>query len=264
MLGLKTHRWKRIFGTDDRTLIVAFDHPITFGLMEGAERPGELIESLRLAGADAILTNYGIVTHFMEEIGDMGILLRVDGAATDMPEERGPMQLIFDVQDALRVGADAICSMGFPGSRFEREALPYLAGLVSECAEWNVPLMGEMLPAGFEAPDDWWTAERIGDACRVGAEFGVDFIKTAYTGDVESFRAIVDQLYVPVVVLGGSKSKGPQDILTDVAAAMEAGAAGIAMGRNIWRHESPAKMTAALAAVIHDGATVDRALKLLA
>jgi DhnA family fructose-bisphosphate aldolase class Ia len=264
MIGLKIHRWKRIFREDGRALIVALDHASAFGTMEGLERPGEVICKIRAGGADAILTTYGVVTRFAEEIGSLGVVLRVDGGSTMLAQRRGPMQLIYDVYDALRVGADAVGAMGMPGSKFEMETLPYLSDLIAQCAEWNVPVMAEMLPAGFENPAEMWTPENIGHACRIGAELGVDFIKTVYSGDVDSFRAICEQVYVPIVVLGGGKSKDPRDLLSSICEAMQAGASGVAVGRNIWRYAEPEKMTAAIAAIIHEDATVDVALEYLA
>ncbi len=263
MVGLKTHRWNHLFREDGKALIVAMDHPAVFGMMKGIEKPGRVLDEIRAGGADAVLTTYGVVTRFAEQIGDLGILLRVDGGGSSLVKERGPMQLIYDVYDALRVGADAVCCMGMPGSVYESETLPYLSELVSQCAEWNVPVMAEMLPGGFENPAEMWTAENIGHACRIGAELGVDFIKTAYSGDVESFRAICEQVYVPIVVLGGSKSRDPRDLLNGIHEAVQAGASGVAVGRNIWRYPEPDKMTAAIAAIVHAGASVDAALEYL-
>ncbi len=263
MIGLKTHRWNHIFREDGKTLVVAMDHPAAFGMMEGLEKPGQVIRKIRAGGADAILTTYGVVTRFAEEIGDMGIVLRVDGGGSSLAKEHGPMQLLYNVYDALRVGADAVASMGMPGSMYEAETLPYLSELVAQCAEWTVPVMAEMLPGGSENPAEMWTPENIGHACRIGAELGVDFVKTAYSGDVESFRAICERVYVPIVVLGGSKSKDPRDLLNGIYEAMRAGASGVAVGRNIWRYPEPDKMTAAIAAIIHEDATVDAALEYL-
>ncbi len=264
MTGLKTFRWNHIFREDGRALIFAMDHAVMFGCVAGLEKPGEVIRKVRAGGADALLTTYGVCTRFAAAIGDLGLILRVDGGASFLAKDRGPMQLIYDVYDALRIGADAVGCMGLPGSRFESETLPYLSELVSQCAEWNVPLMAEVLPAGFENPAEWWTAENIGHVCRIGAELGVDFIKTAYSGDQESFRSIVEQVYVPIVVLGGSKSPDPRDLLQGIYEALQAGAAGVAVGRNISQYPEPDKITAAIAAIIHEGATVDRALEYLA
>lgn len=263
MLGLKTHRWNHIFREDGKALIFAMDHPAAFGLMRGLEKPGELVRKVRQGGADAILTTYGTSARFPDAIGDMGLILRVDGGSTTLAEERGPMQLIYDVEDALRVGADAVGTMGMPGSRFERVQLPYLSDLIAQAAEWNVPVMAEMLPGGFENPREWWTPENIGHACRIGAELGVDFIKTTYSGDPESFGRIIEQVPVPLVVLGGSKSEDPRDLLENIHGAMQAGARGVAVGRNIAQYREPERMTAAIAAIIHEAASVDDAVALL-
>lgn len=259
----RNRRMNQIFRENGKTLIVAMDHAALFGMMGGLESPGEVIRQVRSGGADAILTTYGVSKQFVEEIGDMGLVLRVDGGLSALAKERGPLHMVYQVQDALRLGADAVGAMGMPGSQFESQMLPYLSELIGRCAEWNMPVMAEMLPGGFENPAEFWTPENIGHACRIGAELGVDFIKTAYSGDVESFRSIVEQVYVPIVVLGGSKSGEPRELLENVHGAMQAGASGVACGRNIYQYEEPEKMVRAVATIIHDGAAVDDALDML-
>jgi len=259
----RNRRMNQIFRENGKTLIVAMDHAALFGMMGGLESPGEVIRQVRSGGADAILTTYGVSKQFVEEIGDMGLVLRVDGGLSALAKERGPLHLVYQVQDALRLGADAVGAMGMPGSRFESQMLPYLSELIGQCEEWNMPVMAEMLPGGFENPAELWTPENIGHACRIGAELGVDFIKTAYSGDVDSFRSIVEQVYVPIVVLGGSKSGEPRELLENVHGAMQAGASGVACGRNIYQYEEPEKMVRAVAAIIHSDAAVDDALDLL-
>jgi len=259
----RNRRMNRIFRESGRSLIVALDHAALFGTMRGLESPGEVIRKVRAGGADAILTTYGVSKQFSAEIGNMGLILRVDGGISALAKERGPLHLTYGVQDALRLGADAVGCMGLPGSRFESEMLWYLSELVGQCAEWNVPVMAEMLPAGFENPAEFWTAEKIGHACRIGAELGADFIKTTYCGDVGEFRRIVEQVYIPIVVLGGSKSKDPRDLLQIISDAVRAGGSGVAVGRNIYQYAEPDKMTAAIAAIVHEGSTVDAALEYL-
>ena len=264
MTGAKdSHRLNHIFRENGKTLIVAMDHAALFGTMDGLEKPGTVLEKVRTAGADAILTSYGISKQFAKEIGGMGLILRVDGGTSSLAQERGPLHLIYRVEDALHLGADAVGTMGMPGSRFEAQTLPYLSELIGQCARWNLPVMAEMLPGGFENPRELWTPKNVGDACRIGAELGADLIKTTYTGDVESFAKIVEQVYVPIVVLGGTKSADPRDLLELVHGANQAGACGVACGRNIFQWQDPAKMVQAIAAITHDGATVDAALELL-
>ena len=95
MEGPKTHRWKRIFRDDGKTVIFAMDHAGMFGMQEGLEKPGQVISKVRAGGADAILTTYGISTRFAEEIGDMGLVVRVDGGNSHLAKERSPMSLVY-------------------------------------------------------------------------------------------------------------------------------------------------------------------------
>lgn len=263
MPGLKAHRLNHIFKEDGKTVIFAMDHAGMFGNMEGLEKPGEVVRKVRAGGADAILTTYGVCTRFAREIGGMGTILRCDGGNSALAAQRTAMKLLFSAEDALRIGADAVGVMGMPGSAHENETLPYLAELIGQCAEWNLPVMAEMLPGGFEKQAELWTPENMGHACRIGAELGVDFIKTNYAGDVNSFCKVCQQAYVPVVVLGGSKAKSARDLLTGIHEAMQAGAAGVAVGRNIYQSGHPEKITAAIVAVVHGGCTVDAALDLV-
>ncbi len=263
MADLKLHRWNRIFNKDGKTVIFAMDHAGAFGMMDGLEKPGEVVKRVADGGADAILTTFGIVKNFSNEIGKMGIVLRVDGGSSKLAKVPGPGSLTLDAYDALRVGADAVGVMGLPGSQFEGSQLSYLAELISQCTEWNIPVMAEALPAGFENPKEWWTPENLGHANRICAEMGVDFLKTTYSGTPDSFKKIMDQLYIPVVVLGGSKGNDVRDLLENIYNSIQVGANGVAVGRNIYQSEHPEKVTAAIVAIVHSGATVDEAMKFL-
>jgi DhnA family fructose-bisphosphate aldolase class Ia len=263
MADLKAHRWNKIFKADGKTVIFAMDHAGAFGMMEGLEKPGEVVKRVSDGGADAILTTFGICKNFGKEIGNMGIVLRTDGGTSKLAKEAACGTLTVGAYDALRIGADAVAAMGLPGSKFEADQLAYLADLISQCTEWNIPVMVEALPAGFENPKEWWTPENIGHANRICAEMGADFLKTQYSGDPESFKKIVSQLYVPVVVLGGSKGSNPRDLLENIYNSIQVGANGVAVGRNIYQDAHPEKITAAIVAIVHHGATVDEAMKFL-
>ena len=100
---------------------------------------------------------------------------------------------------------------------------------------------------------------------RLAAELGADVVKTAYptNGTVDDFRSIVEAALVPVVVLGGAAMGDDTALLTMVKNAMDAGASGIAVGRNVWQHAKPAAVAAALQAIVHDESSVDASLNLL-
>ena len=263
MAGPKTHRWKRIFRDDGKTVIFAMDHAGMFGMQEGLEKPGQVISKVRAGGADAILTTYGISTRFAEEIGDMGLVVRVDGGNSNLAKERSPMSLVFDVPSALRIGADAVGTMGWPGSRFETEMLPYLCELVRQGAEWNVPVMAEMLPAGFENPKEWWTPENIGHACRIGAELGVDFIKTNYTGDPRASGASANRCTSPSSSWAAASPRTRATCSRAFTRPCRPAPAAWPWAATSTSPASPDKVTAAIAAIVHENATVDEAMKRL-
>jgi DhnA family fructose-bisphosphate aldolase class Ia len=122
--------------------------------------------------------------------------------------------------------------------------------LISECHEHGVPVILESLPFGIGRPTDY-TAENIGLAVRAAAELGADMVKTAYPGNRDAFAEIVTSCFVPVIVLGGAPRTDERTFLQDVRDAMEAGAAGVAIGRNVWAHPQPAKMAQTLHEIVH-------------
>ncbi len=256
---MKPRRMRRIFAGDGRTVIVALDHAAYFGPMAGLERPGEVLRAVVEAGADAVLTTAGIAARFGEELGRAGLILRADGGSTVRNPQPAEMRLILSVERALRLGADALACMGMIGFAEEAASLHALANLVEACSRWEIPVLTEMLVRGRDGGKP--TAEDVAFATRIGAELGADFVKTLYVGPPEAYRIVMEACYVPVVVLGGEKATDDRTVLEAVAGAMAAGAAGVAIGRNVWQHPDPAGMVRALVVLVHGGATVDEALK---
>lgn len=119
---------------------------------------------------------------------------------------------------------------------------------------WGLAVMAEAVPGGFDSGPEYRTHESIALAVRVGAELGADFIKTPY---VAGFEHVTRTCYVPVVILGGAKRGSERDMLAEIKAAVDAGGAGVAIGRNIFQADNPAAMTAAVAAILHEGASGD-------
>jgi class I fructose-bisphosphate aldolase len=158
------------------------------------------------------------------------------------------MSAMFSIETALRLGADAVVAMGFIGGAEEKASLASLASIANACSEWQIPLLAEMMlmDAAGEKP----TPENTITAARIGAEMGADFVKIAYTGSPASFKSLVEDCFVPVLMLGGD-SKAEAEILGQVQDAMNADAAGVAMGRNVWQHPDPARITRAIVEIVH-------------
>ena len=255
-------RLRNIFRHDGRSVIIALDHGLIDGDCEGLQDPSTTIKAIVAGGADAVLTSYGIASTFIDELSGVGLILRSDGAATNLgtPSDGSADDLFFSVEDALRIGADAVVVTALPGSEKEELTLRNLAATASEAHKWGVPVLGEMVPGGFNSPQDLRGAEAVAFAARLGAELGADFIKAPYTPD---FARITSGTFVPVVILGGSKA-GETETLANIRDAMDHGASGVAIGRNVFQCESPLAMTAAIVALVHDDASVDGALEILA
>ena len=247
-------RLRRIFSTDDKTIIVAMDHGNYLDRpMAGVSDPGRVIRETLAAGADAILTTFGTALRCSDALGRGGLILSVtdDVPVADVAVER-----------ALQLGADALKAILYPFTG-NRQNQANCERLGMECARWGLPFLVETVPGTFAAGPEMRTPEKIAAGARIGAECGADFIKTFYTGSPDSFRVVLENATLPVVVLGGERATDARDVLTQIHEAVQAGASGVAVGRNIWGHESPAKMTAAIAAIVHGNAGVDEAMRLL-
>jgi len=110
---------------------------------------------------------------------------------------------------------------------------------------------------------DEFNVKNVKHAARVGAELGADIVKVPYTGSVETFKEVVNGCPVPVVIAGGPKMGGDEDIFRMVEGALQAGAAGLSIGRNAFQHKTPDKMVKALSKMVHEGASVEKAIAIL-
>ena len=123
-----------------------------------------------------------------------------------------------------------------------------------------MPVIGEMSPGGFDSDPEITTLENIKLGARIACELGCDMIKTIFK---PGFRDVVEACSVPVVVLGGAKTNDDVAFLASIKEALDEGAAGVAIGRNVWGHSDPERMTKALNALIHKNATLEEATAIL-
>jgi fructose-bisphosphate aldolase, class I len=253
-------RLNHIFKPDGKALIVAMDHGLIDGPCRGLENPEKTIEKIIAGGADAVLTSYGTARRFATQLAPIGLILRGDGGSTSMGKMDGPASIFFTVEEALRLNADCLAVSGYPGSDKEVESLHNIATLARLGDAWGMPVMAEMVPGGFDSAPEFRTTQNLAVAARVGLELGAAFIKTPYGPD---FHEVTSTCYAPVVILGGARRGKESDMLADIKAAVDSGASGVAIGRNIFQADNPRAMTAAVAAILHADASVDEALEIL-
>jgi DhnA family fructose-bisphosphate aldolase class Ia len=252
------------FQADGRTVIIPMDHG-TLVPVPGLGNGQDVIAELR-DYADGFVLNYGLAMAAAEELTDKGVCLRADCGNTCIPKE-SPYQpvgayTLWNENAILTSGAHAVMNMCFPGHINEAAIIAECARLVGIAHINELPIIIESLPYGL-GRGDAYTPDNIRFAVRLAAELGADVVKTAYPGDKKEFESIVDECYVPVIVLGGAVTTDAHGVLQMVRDAMDCGAAGIALGRNIWQHPNPKGMAQALYKLVHENETVAAAALLL-
>jgi len=257
----KRIRLERIIDRKTRkTVIVPMDHGLSMGPIAGLEEMTSIINKVADGGANAVVLHKGIVRAGHRGHGrDVGLIIHLSGGTSLGPDPNWKVQ-VASVEEAIRLGADAVSVHVNVGAPNEPEQLEMLGAVAESCSDWGMPLFAMMYARGPKVSNQHDPA-LVAQAARVGAELGADIIKTVYTGSVETFRKVIRGCPVPVVIAGGPKMNTDREVLQMTYEAMEAGAIGVSIGRNIFQHENPTAMTRAIARIVHEGATVEEALR---
>ena len=255
----KKRRLKRIFRDDTRTVVVPMDHGVTLGPVTGLVNMQEIINKLLQGGVDAVVLHRGVAKHV--DTGKAGLIIHLSGITKLGPDPNNKVQ-VCSVEEAVRIGADAVSVHVNVGAEQEDKMLAKLGRVADDCDRYGVPLLAMMYPRGPKIKNQH-AVKHVAHVARLGAELGADVIKTNYTGEVETFKEVVQGCYVPVIIAGGPKVDTVREILQMVYDATKAGGAGISIGRNVFQHENPTKMIEALSAIVHSHASVDESLRIL-
>lgn len=219
----------------------------------------EIIRKVLLGGADAVVVHKGVAKHV--DVAGSGLIIHLSAITQLGPDPNNKVQ-VCSVDEALRLGADAVSVHINVGSEFEDKMLVKLARVADDCDRFGMPLLAMMYPRGPKIKNQH-AADVVAHAARVGAELGADVVKTNYTGDAETFKDVVNGCHVPVIIAGGPQTETVRDVLQVVHDSIKAGGVGLSIGRNVFQHENPSGMVKALCAITHKGASVDQALKIL-
>jgi 3-hydroxy-5-phosphonooxypentane-2,4-dione thiolase len=247
------NRLARIFRPESgRTVMLAIDHGYFQGPTTGLERVDLNIVPL-VDDADALMLTRGILRTVVPPTFQHGLVIRASGGPSIL-KELSNEQLALDVDDAVRLGASAMAVQVFVGGEFETQTVHNMTRLVDEGYRRGMPVLG-VTAVGKELVRD---ARYLGLATRICAELGAQVVKTYYCED--GFDKVTAGCPVPVVMAGGKKL--PElDALTMARRAIDGGAAGVDMGRNIFQSEAPLAMLRAVRGVVHDGLRPAEALE---
>ncbi|HID27360.1 MAG TPA: fructose-bisphosphate aldolase [Methanosarcinales archaeon] len=259
----KKVRLERIIDRKSRnSVIIPMDHGISVGPVKGLVNLPKTIDKVADGGANAVLLQKGMVRFGHRGYGlDIGLIVHMSASTSLGPDPNDKVQ-VCTVEEAIKLGADAVSVHINVGSETESMQLQKLSKVADSCNFWGMPLLAMMYPRGPNIKNQH-DPELVAHASRVGAELGADIVKTNYTGDPDSFKEVVKGCLVPVVMAGGPKTETDQQFLEMVRGAIDAGARGVAIGRNVFQHEDPTKMTKAIALIVHENASVEEALKVL-
>jgi len=247
--GMK-NRLNRILRPDTgRTVMLAIDHGYFLGPTSGLERPGETVEPL-LPYADSLMLTRGTLRQCIPAETNAPIVMRMSGG-TSILTELSNEGLTVAVEDAIRLNAAAITLSVFVGSEGERTTLLNMSKLIDAGQRYGIPVLA-VTAVGKDMVRD---SRYLGLACRISAELGAHMVKTYYC---DGFEKIIESTPVPVVIAGGKKIP-ERDAVQLAFDAIQAGASGVDMGRNIFQSDCPVGMIRAVRGVVHEGYGVEQA-----
>ena len=252
---MKNRMSKIIRPKDGRCVMLAVDHGYFLGPTERLEIPSKTIRPL-LPYADSLMITRGVLRTSVNPGTDVPIVLRVSGGSSVIGEDLSNETVTASIEDAIRLNATCLALSIFVGSKYEHQTLSNLATLVDEGEKYGIPILA-VTAVGKEMARD---ARYLGLACRIAAEFGAHVVKTYYC---DSFEKVIEGCPVPVIIAGGKKLSKEVDALELAYNAVEQGASGVDMGRNIWQSDCPVAMIKAVREIVHNDSDVNEAYSIL-
>lgn len=251
--GMKNRLARTFNPQTGRTVMLAIDHGYIQGPTTGLERVDLSIVPL-LPQCDALFCTRGILRSVIPAESTKPMVLRASGGASIL-KELSNEQIALDMEDAVRLNAAGVGVQVYIGSEFETQTVHNMTRLVDAGLKLGIPVMG-ITAVGKDMKRD---AQYFRLACRIIAELGAQYVKTYYVED--GFETVTASCPVPIVMAGGKKL--PElDALTMAYRAVQQGAAGVDMGRNIFQSDAPNAMIAAVNAVVHQNMKPKEALDL--
>jgi 3-hydroxy-5-phosphonooxypentane-2,4-dione thiolase len=242
--GMKNRMSKIIRPEDGRCVMLAVDHGYFLGPTEGLETPNRTIKPL-LPYADSLMITRGILRTSVNPSMEVPVVLRVSGGTSIVGEDLSNETITTSIEEAIKLNASCLAISIFVGSKYEHKTLANLSRLVDEGEKYSIPVLA-VTAVGKEMTRD---ARYLALACRVAAEQGAHIVKSYYC---ENFESVVEGCPVPLIIAGGKKLPNEIDALKLTYDAIEHGAAGVDMGRNIWQSNHAVAMIKSVRSIVHN------------
>jgi len=239
------NRLSRIIKPDtNRTVMLAVDHGYFLGPTHKLEDARSTIQPL-LPYADALMLTRGLLRTSVDPGEDVPIVLRVSGGSSIVGKDLSNEGITTCIEEAVRLNVSAVALSIFVGTEYEHQTLCNLATLVDRAQPLGIPVLAVTAVGKELGKRD---VRFLSLSCRIAAELGASYVKTYYC---DEFEKIVESCPIPIVIAGGPKLETELDALEMARDAVEKGAAGVDMGRNIWQSPHPVAMIKAVRAVVH-------------
>lgn len=235
----KEVRLKRLFKHSDRLFIAPMDHGVTVGPVQGLTDMPAIVSLIKAGKADAVVVHKGLVGQITDYLGPDGCELIVHlSASTSLAPDPNRKELVSSVEHAIRLGATAVSVHVNLGSTCEPGMLKDLGRVAEQCELWGMPLLA-MMYVRDGSKESEYDPGKIKHAARLAEEIGADIVKVNYTGSVETFAEVTSAVKIPVVIAGGPKMSSLKELLIMIEESVEAGARGVAIGRNLFQDPNP-------------------------
>jgi len=259
----KAQRLARLL-PNNRGVWIPIDHGASDYPNPGLEDLDGLIRQLIAGGVDVILAQKGIVNHYAHlcEGTNTNMVIHYSVSTRHAGPDSNNKVLVGHADETLSRGGLGVSCQVNMGSEHEAEMIERMGELNRQAHHQGLPAFGMVYARGPHlnpVKDD--PTKGQAHAVRLAFELGCDAAKTTWTGDKESFALVTQAAPIPTLVAGGPATNDSFAVLEMVHAAVEAGAAGVCMGRQVFAHEHPERMAKALVAIVHHGATPQDALK---
>lgn len=253
--GLENRLSQIIKPKTGKTVMLAVDHGYFLGPTKNLEDAQSTIKPL-LSFADALMLTRGILRTSVTPKTSVPIVLRVSGGSSIIGNDLSNEGITTSMEEVVRLNVAAVALSIFVGSEYEHQTLENLAFLVDEGQSLGIPVLAVTAVGKELGKRD---ARFLALSCRIAAELGASFVKTYYC---DEFEKVVESCPVPVVIAGGPKLETELDAFQMAYDAIQRGASGVDMGRNIWQNPHPIGMIKAIRAVVHKKASPQEALKI--
>ena len=250
MEGCK-RRVRRLFSArSDKTILLPLDHGVTEGLLTGLEDMKTLLRQLDPKLVQGVILHKGLARELGSFVDTRQNLIVHLSAGTRHGLPPYNRSLVCSIQEALRIGADAVSVHINIGNDLEDRMLSDLGMVVDEAHQLGIPVLAAVFARGGQIVNEL-DPTLVAHCIRLGAELGADIVIVPFSGETDSFARAIAACPVPVLIAGGPRQPGFENFLQMIKQVMDTGAKGVSIGRNIFQHPEPIKALEMIAEIVH-------------